>query len=357
MLNRVVDPGYLSVANVGPVDEGASSDVLRTVRALRDGDPFPHVASVVSQQAVAAPAKPRFGEATLVAELERAGVGRPSTYATIVRTLLDRRYATLADDAGTEVELVVLRARPGARKVCRSTTTATHGAYRRRLVPTKVGEDVADYLERNFPSVLDPDLTSKIEDGLDRIARGDDAWRDTVRRVWRAVEPYAAAERRRRKDVATASTEAALGHDPTTRLPVYCYDGRYGPVVRLGDSRTTRQRARFASVPKGLAVADVSLSDALFLLSLPKVLKLQTPAVTLHHGRHGFFVKREPLTAVGKPTTRTVRGGLDVAKNMTAARANALLDAPPPKREWTKKAREASALGSLTGSKSPTTFL
>lgn len=335
---RVVDPGFLRVANA-TVDLGAEPGTLNLLGAVGAGSAAlgPHVRAVVAAQAVRRPPKGRFSQASLVAELERVGVGRPSTFSTIVQTVVDRGYAEVASGDGAPVPLVSLELACGSgAAIVRTVEESVVGAFRRKLVPTASGRAVTAYLRERFPEVADARFTADVEARLDAIAAHDAPWRDAVRQIWAAMEPRAEAEKARGRDAPKAgdapkvggSPKArSLGHDPETKQDVVAYDGRYGPVVRLGKPRG--RRTKFASVPKGTALTDVTLDDALFLLSLPRFLKRSTPAVALKHGRYGFYVERDPATPVGRSTTRTVDGGLAGARALTIAGAEALLDAPP----------------------------
>ena len=342
VLRRTVDSGFKRVIRADP-DLGASASVLTVVESFRVGDSFPHVMRVVASQVVTTPSKPLFSEASLVAGLERVGVGRPSTYSTIVRTIRDRGCVRLASRAGIPTDLVSIALdtkTPVATRTTRTTRRAIVGAYRNKLVPTTVGRAVVTYLRTHFKELVDPTFTATIETNLDAIAKGTLAnWRDEVRRVWRTVKPKATAENRRSRATHDSSRDAPLGHDPETRLPIYCYEGRFGPVIRRG----TRQHKKYVSVPKGTAIRDVTLDDALFLLSLPVPLRQTTPTVHLKLGRYGFYVER--VSRLGKVTTRSIpKCNLTTAKRVTLKRAERLLNASFTKKKhypaYVKKSRD-----------------
>lgn len=335
---RVLDPGFRSVSTKRTAS-GDEDPRFQHIVSLCQGDRM-HVDRVVCAEQLPPVSRPRFTESTLVAELERVGVGRPSTYSTIVRTIKDRGYVVVADAVGTPVVLstLTLSTAPDA-KVERTTRQEMRGTYRRRLVPTQSGRATVAYLRERFPVVVDASFTATVEGALDHIASGALPWRNEVRRVWAAMEPLARAERKRgRAHKAVASPPTSIGSDPVTGHPIYVYTGRYGPVVRLG---AETKSAKYANLPKGLSIDRVDLSTAIFLLSLPKKL---SESVVLKHGRFGFYVEQTDVVgSKKKPTTRTVSGGLRAARALTLRRAVALLDQPRKPRARGKRHRKGTS--------------
>lgn len=337
--STVRDPGFKSVSLRGWVPDEAAEATLRAFTGLSAGDVFRGVVRASVGQHVPPPPL-RLSEAGLVKALERVGVGRPSTFSSIVETIQSRGYARVSSSEGSPIDVVTLacpvrppRSSEGASpmpELERSVTTAAVGAFRRKLVPTAAGSAVHAYLRDTFPEVIDPTFTAGVEVALDRVARGDLDWRSEVRRVWETFSVRARAERGRTRVTPPGSEgtggQRAVGRDPGTGLTVYAYEGRYGPVVRLGEKNAA---PRFAKLPGELSTGTVGIGDALFLLGLPSVVETGT---TLHHGRYGFYVARaSPANA--KPTTRTVPGGYRGARTLTVEAARGLLDSPPRRRK------------------------
>ncbi len=336
-VRRMVDPGFRLVSSSSSKKTRHEVQPLfDAVAALRPNSRV-LVERVVSSEKLPVISRRRFTESSLVAELERVGIGRPSTYASIVRTVRERNYATICDSSGAPIELstFTLTTSPDA-TIERSIRVEHIGAYKRRLVPTKSGRDIVTYLRTNFPEVVDIAFTANVENALDNIANGSMAWRDEVRRVWSAIEPRAKAERKRERPISTAmsssSNPSAIGKDPATGQSIYVYEGRYGPVVRVGEGKQSRKEpsCKFANIPKGTSLDQVDLKTALFLLSLPLNLAKEAnePAVLLKHGRFGFYVERYDNGPKSKPTTRTVAGGLRTARAISLEQALSLLSKP-----------------------------
>jgi DNA topoisomerase I len=274
---------------------------------------------------------PRFSEASLVKELEKQGIGRPSTYAQILSTIREREYVEMVE---------------------------------RRFVPTPLGDTVAKLLVRVFPELFDPKFTSRMEGELDRVEEGEVDWK-------RVLEEFYPSFRERLesgkdssdeivKEILAAEGETCekcgspmqvkwnrfgrflgcsaypeckstrsidgpgdgpgdldLGADPDTGLPVTVKDGPYGPYVQLGEKGEDGARPRRASLPEGRDPETVDLEYAMKLLSLPRVLGKDPDSgkpVTAGLGRYGPYVER----------ARTYRNLSDVEKIFTVTLEEAL---------------------------------
>ena len=235
---------------MGDVKAGAPAALLAALEALRPGAPFPHVAAAVAEQTVPSPPKPRFTEATLVAELERVGVGRPSTYSSIVQTVVARRYAEVASHPGTEVELATLEQAAGKFGAqAKTVRTATVGAYRKRLVPTAAGLGVTTYLRAHFPEARGRGVHRRRGAPARRHRH---AGRTLARRRARRLGGHGAARGRRAAPRPRPAAGRRGARDPRRLRPAdeegrVRVRGRYGPVARLGEGKG----AAFAGLPKG----------------------------------------------------------------------------------------------------------
>lgn len=250
---------------------------------------------------------PRFSEASLVRELEKRGIGRPSTYAQILSKIRDRGYVEMQE---------------------------------RRFVPTPLGDTVAKLLVRAFPGIFDADFTSRLESDLDRIELGEVKWREVLREFYPRLQEHLERAQeivpeileaegetcekcgspmqvkwnrfgrflgcaaypecrntRPLKESAERVEDHVLGSDPKTGAAVYLKDGPYGPYVQLGETpEEGRKRPPRASLPKGRERESVDLEYALRLLSLPRTLGTDSETgkpVTAGLGRYGPYVERD----------------------------------------------------------------
>lgn len=279
-------------------------DDLAPLPELREGD-RPLLREIQTHQHFTQP-PPRYSEASLVRELERLGIGRPSTYAQIISTLLDRKYVELEK-----------------------------GRFR----PTPLGDTVAKLLVRVFPDIFDVAFTSRMEGELDRVEEGEVGWRELLERFYPSFRDQLERGEAQSGEIIKEILEAAgetcplcgrpmqvrwnrygrflgcsaypecqgtrpldggkkeerlLGTDPATGQEVWVRSGPYGPYVQLGQGEGGKKPKR-VSLPEGVAPEKLSLSAALFLLSLPHPVGVDPATgeeVTLGMGRFGPYVRK-----------------------------------------------------------------
>lgn len=218
---------------------------------------------IVARQTYAKPPV-RYTEGSLVKKLEELGIGRPSTYASIMTAIQARGYVVKGESEGEERDIVEIVAKNG--KVSQSTVKEKFGANKGKLVPTPIGELVAEFLTDNFKNIVDYKFTANIEKDLDLVAEAKLArvkmlkdfygpFRNTVL-VAQGVERY--------------NNARLLGHDPETGKPIYAKVGKNGGFIQLGDNEKSGDgKPRFAPLPKRKSVKTVSLEQALKQLALP----------------------------------------------------------------------------------------
>ena len=272
--------GFLRV--YGGDDDGEE----KMLPPLAAGDPLELVEARARETFTRPPA--RYTEASLVKRLEELGIGRPSTYAPTISTIQDRGYVTRETRAGTERPYRELVLRGG--RLTEETLTETTGAEKAKLFPTDVAGVVTDFLVRHFPEVIDYSFTARVEEELDEIARGEQAWQAMLGEFY---GPFHAdivkAEALSRQE---ASRARELGTDPATGKPVLVRVGRYGPYVQIG-TRVDEEKPRFASLRPGQRMEAIDLAQALELFKLPRKLG-KTPdgeEVLTDFGRYGPYVK------------------------------------------------------------------
>jgi DNA topoisomerase-1 len=242
--------------------------------------------------------KPRYTEASLVKRLEELGIGRPSTYAPTISTIQDRQYVEKGDLEGKERQVRRLELKKG--KISDSETTETYGADRAKLVPTSVGMLVTDFLVKHFADVVDYDFTKSVEEEFDEIEDGKQKWNRMIAEFYgpfhKTVE---AAEDVTRQE---ASGARELGKDPKTGKPVIARLGRYGPMVQLGEATET-EKPKFAPLPEGVRLDEVTLDEALEMLTLPRTVGKTEDGqeITANIGRFGPYVKVGEMYVSIKP--------------------------------------------------------
>jgi len=263
----IVDPGFLAVYEEGRDAKTAEDDdENRKLPLMKIGEAVP-LADILADQHFTEP-PPRYSEASLVKALEEYGIGRPSTYASIIQTLLNREYVTLDS---------------------------------RRFKPTDVGRAVAKFLSAHFTQYVDYDFTAKLEDELDAVSRGEEDWVPLMQRFWTPFKALV-ADKSESVDRAEASGSRELGVEPASGKPVTVRLGRYGPMAQIG-TKDDDDKPRFASLRPGQSIHTITLEDALHLFKLPRDLGTAPDGVTISTGigRFGPFVKHGSVYASLKP--------------------------------------------------------
>ena len=236
-------------------------------------------------EAVQTYAKPpfRFNEATLVKRMEELGIGRPSTYATIIDTIQKVKYVERGSVAGTKRDVTILTLKNGM--VLEKQKTELYGAESQRLLPTDLGRITNDFLVKHFPEILSYDFTAHEEEQFDRIAVGRAQWQQTVDSFYKTFKPLLSS-------ISSGKVEARLlGNDPATGLPIYAKISKIGPCVQLGEVKDGKPR--FASLKKGQSIFSITLNEALelFKTSLPLTLgEYEGKEVIIGEGKFGPYV-------------------------------------------------------------------
>ena len=252
----VIDPGFLAVYEEGQ-DNKSDDDEKRRLPKMVAGDVVP-LADILADQHFTEP-PPRYSEASLVKALEEFGIGRPSTYASIIQVLLNREYVWLDS---------------------------------RRFKPSDVGRTVSNFLTEHFAQYVDYDFTAKLEDDLDAVSRGDQAWVPLMQRFWKPFKSQV-EEKLETVDRGQATGARELGTDPKTGKPVSVRLGRYGPFAQIG-TREDEEKPQFASLRPGQSMHTIELAEALELFKLPRKLGQAEDGdeVSAGIGRFGPFVKK-----------------------------------------------------------------
>jgi DNA topoisomerase-1 len=290
--STLVKPGFMTVYQEGQ-DDSKDDDADRTLPAVKEGEIL-KLREVRADQHFTEP-PPRFTEASLVKTLEEYGIGRPSTYASIISTLKNREYVEIDG---------------------------------KRFIPTDVARIVNGFLTSHFTRYVDYGFTAKLEDALDEISRGERDWVPVLAEFW---DPFHKLVEE--KEISVSREEAGqsreLGTDPKSGKPVSVRMGRYGPFVQIG-TREDEDKPKFAGLKPGQKMATIDLAEGLQLFKLPRKLG-ETPEgepVSVSIGRFGPYVRFADKFASIRgedPYTIELDKALEVIREKKIADANRLI--------------------------------
>ncbi len=231
-------------------------------------------------------ALPRYTEASLVKKLEELGIGRPSTYAPTISTILKRGYVEKRDKDGVQRTYRVFALIND--KVNALEETENTGAEKSKLFPTDLGLVVTDFLKLHFDDIMDYSFTARIEEEFDDVARGKIMWSKMIN------DFYSPFKEDVDKTIETAERirgERELGTDPVSGKPVMARMGRYGPMVQIG-SNEDEEKPKFARLKQNQSIETISFDDAMELFKLPLTLgEYEGQEVSVNSGRFGPYVK------------------------------------------------------------------
>jgi DNA topoisomerase-1 len=285
-------PGFIAVYQEGR-DDSRDEDGDRTLPPMKEGDEV-SLLEVRAEQHFTEP-PPRYNDATLVKALEEFGIGRPSTYASIISTLQDRGYVEVDN---------------------------------KRFIPKDIGRIVNKFLTDHFTRYVDFGFTAHLEDELDEVSRGERAWVEVLDEFW---QPFLALVKNKETSVTREQVAQArdLGTDPASGKPVSVRMGRFGPFAQIG-TKDDAEKPKFAGLRPGQKMSSITLAEALELFKLPRKLGVTAEGepVSANVGRFGPYVqygKKYASLKQDDPYAITLERALEVIREKQIADANRLI--------------------------------
>jgi DNA topoisomerase I len=276
--------GFLKVYLEGK-DDGEDEDEDEGILPPLRVNQKPDFREMVATQKFTRPA-PRYTEASLVKKLEELGIGRPSTYAPTITTIMKRNYVEKRDKEGVRREVNVLRLKKD--HVQKEVVTENTGAEKSKLFPTDLGMVVTDFLKQHFKKVMDYGFTAYIEEEFDEIADGKIKWSSMIDEFYK---PFHTDIEHTLENAERAKGERELGIDPQTGKKVIARMGRFGPMVQIGHAEE-EEKPRFAKLKPNQSIETISMEEAMDLFRLPLSLgEYEGKEVAVSMGRFGPYVR------------------------------------------------------------------
>ena len=273
--------GFLKVYLEGSDDEDVEQEGM--LPALKVNEKLRNNYITATERFSRPPA--RYTEAALVKKLEELGIGRPSTYAPTISTIISRNYVEKGSFEGQERKYAQLTLKSGA--VSEQQLKENVGSDKGKLVPTDIGMIVNDFLVNHFETILDYNFTAKVEQDFDEIASGNEDWTKMMNDFYSHFHPNVIDVE---KNADRESGERILGTDPESGKPVSVRLGKFGPMARIGDAEDDEKR--FASLLPEQNIGSITLDEALGLFMLPKTLgTYKGEEVEVNNGRFGPYVR------------------------------------------------------------------
>lgn len=253
--SAIAKPGFMLIYQEGRDDAEVEKDE-RLLPPLTEGDALKLLAVRAEQHFTEPP--PRYTEATLVKTLEEYGIGRPSTYASIINTLKQREYVKFE---------------------------------KKRFTPTEVGRVVNNFLTKHFSDYVDYDFTARLEDQLDEISRGEKEWLPLIKFFWEAFEKKL-IDKEKNVSRSEAIQARELGVDEKTGLPVSVRVGRFGTYAQIG-TKDDEEKPKFAGLRPGQKLDTITLEEAIELFKLPRNLgeTKDKEEIVISVGRFGPYIR------------------------------------------------------------------
>ena len=280
---QITFDGFMKVYNES-TDDDESTDSERLLPKISNGTVLKIAEATAAQHYTQHP--PRYTEASLVKKMEEIGIGRPSTYASTISSILKREYVSKEDREPEKREAIIVKLKD--RKIERIVKLENTGAEKGKLFPTDTGKLVVAFLMEHFSEIMDYNFTANVEKDLDEIARGKIKWRKVIDQFYK---PFHKTVTFTQQNSHRSNGERLIGIDPATKKNVYAKIGRYGAIVQIGETKSD-EKPRFASLKKDQSIETITLEDALKLFELPRAMgSFEDEDVVVSVGRFGPYVR------------------------------------------------------------------
>ncbi len=254
---------------------------------FNEGEMIKKIKITVTQSFSKAPF--RFSEATLVKKMEELGIGRPSTYAPTISTVMNRKYVFKGTNNAKTREITQYNI---SDKILKEIKSENFGSNKGKLVPSEVGILVNEFLTNNFKNIIDYNFTANVENEFDLIANGSKDWKSIINKFY---EPFSLVIEDVKKNAKRETGERILGTDPKSGRQLSVKLGKYGPIAQIGKV-DDEEKPLFASLLPEQQISTISVEDALKLFDLPVYVgDYENEKVEANIGRYGPYIRHNKI--------------------------------------------------------------
>ena len=283
--------GFMRLYSESTEDDNQDGDQVATLPHLKEGEKVNYQSVVATERFTQPPM--RYNEASLVKRLEELGIGRPSTYAPTISTIITRGYVEKSSRPAQKRNFTAITLR--GTNITEKVATESYGTEKNRLCPTDIGMVVNDYLETQFGMIMDYNFTANVEKEFDRIADGELQWVSMIEEFYSPFHNMVDAAIGTQASTHQQATRV-LGVDPTTGHTVKARIGRYGPMVEI--EAPENGKPQYASLKKGQLIESITLEEALELFALPRIVGIyEGEEVVVGIGKFGGYVRHGKVFA------------------------------------------------------------
>ena len=276
--------GFMRLYSESTEEENQDGDQIATLPHLKEGEVVKYQTIVATERFTQPPM--RYNEASLVKRLEELGIGRPSTYAPTISTIITRGYVEKSSRPAQKRNYTAITLR--GTNITEKIASENYGTEKNRLSPTDIGMVVNDYLENQFAMIMDYNFTANVEKEFDRIADGELQWVSMIETFYtpfhNMVDSAIGTQSSAHQQVRVLGVDPASGHVVKARI------GRYGPMVEIEAPESGKPQ--YASLKKGQLIESITLEEALELFALPRVVGVyEGEEVVVGIGKFGGYVR------------------------------------------------------------------
>ncbi len=295
-----LSPVQLDETEVAAEADAAQATWIQAI-SLRQGDKL--LWKSLEAAPVTSKPPPRYNEATLVRELEKKGIGRPSTYASLVGTLLEKKYAEKKDTPATPTAVVTyMLGALGQWPPKESKVTKQVGAEKDKMVPTPLGQSLLKFCLQEFTNLFEYDFTAHMETRLDKVAQGEEPWKQVCRDTWNSYKDHYAELKTTKKGSKGAELKAERAAQTAARSKEFSDGlkavlGRKGPILLREDPSGEKEKTKFYGWPVGVDFQSLTEDQALaFVQSVENPAPsswgtFQGQPIVIKKGPHGYYAQ------------------------------------------------------------------